>query len=132
MKFRMLLVFLFSAIVSLMPMVSGAAQEECKDNASPIISFVQFQSPNLQAPQSPLTIKGKLKLPVRADANQRCFAAQRNVPAVVILHGANGVDSRGDFYAEALNAAGIATLEIDMWEARGLVGGLNRPPLPLF
>src|SRR4030095_4009949 len=130
--FRMLVYFLLSAVLSLMPTVSEAAEKECKDDATPIISFVQFQSPNLLAPQSPLTIKGKLSLPVHADANQRCFAARRDVPAVVILHGSNGVDSRGDFYAESLNAAGIATLEIDMWEARGVVGALNRPPLPLF
>ena len=38
---------------------------------------------------------------------------------MLILHGSAGVDSRGDFYARALNAAGIATLEIDYWEARG-------------
>lgn len=123
---------LFGAALSVMPMICGAAQSECKQDATPIVSFVQFQSPDLLAPKSPLTIKGKLSLPVNADANQRCFSARRNVPAVVILHGSGGVDSRGDFYAEALNAAGIATLEIDMWEARGVVGAVNRPPLPLF
>jgi uncharacterized protein len=44
------------------------------------------------------------------------------VPAVLILHGSAGIDGRGAFYAEALNAAGIATLEIDMFQGRG------RPP----
>lgn len=123
---------LMSGILMLSPMAAGAAQNECRQDATPIVSFVQFQSPNLQAPTTPLTIKGKLTLPVNADANQRCFNARRNVPAVVILHGSSGVDSRGDFYAQGLNAAGIATLEIDMWEARGVVGASGRPPLPLF
>ncbi len=48
-------------------------------------------------------------------------------PAVVIAHGSAGVDSRGPSYSDALNSAGIATLEIDMWAARGLKGGLDRP-----
>ena len=37
------------------------------------------------------------------------------VPAVLILHGAFGVDGRGVFYAKALNEAGIAALEITMF-----------------
>jgi dienelactone hydrolase len=36
-------------------------------------------------------------------------------PAVLILHGAGGVDGRGAFYATALQKAGIATLEITMF-----------------
>ncbi len=35
--------------------------------------------------------------------------------AVVILHGAGGVDGRGQYYATQLNAAGISTLEITMF-----------------
>ena len=37
------------------------------------------------------------------------------VPAVVILHGSGGIDGRGEFHAKALNAAGIATLEVLMF-----------------
>jgi dienelactone hydrolase len=42
-----------------------------------------------------------------------------NVPAVLILHGSGGVDGRGDFYAKALQQAGIATLEITMFPPGG-------------
>lgn len=49
------------------------------------------------------------------------------VPAILIVHGSGGVDGRGQFYAEALNAAGIATLEINMWKARNVKGGPDRP-----
>ena len=49
------------------------------------------------------------------------------VPAVVIVHGSDGVDSRGSLYAADLNDAGIATLEIDMWAARGIRGPEGRP-----
>lgn len=47
--------------------------------------------------------------------------------AVVIAHGSSGPDSRGPAYAEALAAAGVSSLEIDMWAPRGLKGGLDRP-----
>ena len=124
---------LVSGVLVLASGACAAAQSDCRNDATPIVSFVQLKSLNLQtSPPSPLVVKGKLTLPVRSDANQRCYSAQNDVPAVVILHGSSGVDSRGDFHAEALNAAGIATLEIDMWEARGVVGASNRPPLPLF
>jgi dienelactone hydrolase len=39
------------------------------------------------------------------------------------VHGTIGVDSRGTYHAQALNAAGIATLELDMWSPRNLSGG---------
>lgn len=45
-----------------------------------------------------------------------------------IAHGSSGVDSRGPYYAAQLNRAGIATLEIDMWAPRGLVGGAAGRP----
>ena len=38
-----------------------------------------------------------------------------NVPAVVVLHGTGGIDGRGAFHIEALNEAGIATLEVYMF-----------------
>ena len=41
--------------------------------------------------------------------------AKGKVPAVVILHGSGGIDGRGEFHAKALNAAGIATLEVFMF-----------------
>ncbi|MDD2878865.1 MAG: dienelactone hydrolase family protein [Rhodoferax sp.] len=37
------------------------------------------------------------------------------VPAVAIFHGSGGIDGRGAFHAQALNQAGIATLEVFMF-----------------
>lgn len=48
-------------------------------------------------------------------------------PVVIIAHGSGGVDERGELYRKVLNEQGIATVEIDMWSARGLQGGLSRP-----
>ena len=104
---------------------------DCRNDGAPPISFVQFSSPNLASPGALLTIKGKLSLPAGPDRKKGCGAAHP-VPAVVILHGSSGIDARGDFYEAALNAAGIATLQIDMWEARGVTGGANRPAAPIL
>jgi uncharacterized protein len=70
------------------------------------------------APTTDLMIPATLLMP----------AASGAVPAVVIAHGSGGVDGRGDYHAEALNRAGIATLEIDMWGPRGLKGGPQGRP----
>jgi uncharacterized protein len=61
-------------------------------------------------------ISGELRVPGSAHAR---------LPAVLILHGSDGVDGRGMSYAEVLNQAGIATLEIEMWRA---ADGGGRPP----
>ncbi len=52
-------------------------------------------------------------------------------PAVIILHGTAGVRYSGVYYATALNAAGIATLEVDQWGGRGLPGGASSRPAHL-
>ena len=70
------------------------------------------------AADPPLSVAGKLATPMDGEP----------VPAVLICHGSDGVDGRGAFHAEALNAAGIATFEIDMWAARGVGrGAASRP-----
>lgn len=47
---------------------------------------------------------------------------------VIIIHGSNGLDSRGQFHKRSLHKAGIATLELDLWASRGwLDGSFSRP-----
>jgi len=94
-----------------------AAHAEIIDPDVPVISYVSFQSLD---PDNPLTVSGQLRVPTGG--------AEEQIPAVVIAHGSAGVDSRGQFYIEALNEAGIATLEIDMWAARGWLGGISGRP----
>jgi len=95
----------------------------------PFISYVSFQSATpvvvTPIPFETNTISGQLRVPtVCADPDIHC-------PAVVIVHGSAGVDSRGGFYAKAFNRAGFATLEIDMWAPRGWQGGITgRPDTP--
>jgi dienelactone hydrolase len=73
--------------------------------------------------EPPLAVAARLDVPLAAEGG----TAPR-VPAVVICHGSDGVDARGRFHAQALHAAGFATLELDMWSARGTVRGAPGRP----
>lgn len=83
----------------------------------PYISYVSFPS---ASGSDPITISAQLRIPKGYE--------NENIPAVVIMHGSAGVDSRGSLYALALNKAGIATLEVDLWAARGWVGSVTGRP----
>jgi len=79
--------------------------------------YVAFET---QAP-APVTVAAKLTLP-----------AGEGLGGVVICHGSDGVDGRGEFYAPTLQAGGLATLELDMWAARGSIrGAAARPRSPV-
>lgn len=83
--------------------------------------LVSFDSQPLASTDkaTPIRIPAVLSMPTKA---------KRPVPAVVILHGSAGMDSRGPLHANDLNAQGIATLELDMWGARHLSGGAQGRP----
>lgn len=119
----MRLLLKYCAMVMAAGLVTLHAQAGKIDPNFPNISYIQYQSFDIFTPEQKLTIGGQLRIPTNDG---------EDIPAVVILHGSAGVDSRGTLYARALNDAGIATLEIDMWGARGLAGGGQRPPLPTF
>jgi len=78
------------------------------------LAYVSFESQAAGTPR----VAGQLRLPERVNPG----------PAVVLCHGSDGVDGRGQFHADGLNAAGIATLEIDMWAARGVTRGAGARP----
>lgn len=64
-------------------------------------------------------LAAKLSVPITENS--------KKPPVVIVLHGSGGVDERGSLYSKLLNENGIATIEIDMWAARNLNGGLSRP-----
>ena len=107
--------------------LSFTAHAEIIQKNVPSISYVQFQSLDILNPEKPLTISGQLRTPALNDDE---LGTGQNNPAVLVLHGSAGIDTRGNLYIEALNDAGITTLEIDMWAARGLTGGTDRPDFP--
>lgn len=73
---------------------------------------------------------GRLQMPVDLSSPQaqEKAAARGPMAAVVIVHGTGGVDAKAALYAQALNAAGIATLEVDLWAPRNLAGGWDGRP----
>lgn len=122
-----------AAVAMLIAIPSRAGSEARFGSAPPVdISFVKFESVNPYMGTT-LTIEGKFSVPGDSDHKQRGFGRHRNhkLAAVLILHGSAGVDARGDFYEAALNDAGIATLQIDMWQARGYTAG-QRPAAPIL
>jgi dienelactone hydrolase len=99
--------------------LGGQGALELRALSGPRTSYVAFKTTADPA----LTVAGKLTTLAADDGSPAPPG-----PAVLICHGSDGVDGRGEFHAAALNAAGIATLEIDMWAARGTGrGAASRP-----
>ena len=64
------------------------------------------------------SVAGKLSFPIK----------NNNGAAILIVHGTNGLDSRGEFHSQALNQQGYTTLEIDLWARRGWFWKYSWPP----
>lgn len=82
--------------------------------------YVAFQTRG----EPPLSVAGRLDVPLAGEGGE----APARAPAVLVCHGSDGVDGRGQFHAAALRSAGFVTLEIDMWAARGTVRGATGRP----
>lgn len=107
-----------------------------KSAASNVIIALLISVFGTNALADPVTIKTvgesyRSKTPAEVPGNLNVPVSEKPVPAVLILHGSAGPDTRGPFHAAALNAAGIATLEIDMWKPRGVINISTRPPSSL-
>jgi uncharacterized protein len=106
-------------IVYIACLVAGAptaAAESPENDVAVRKAFVSFESVGVP---EPWTIAGELRIPQ---------TKQASYPAVVIVHGSNGVDTRGAYHAQSLNNNGIVTLEIDLWAARGNFSGAGKRP----
>ena len=80
-------------------------------NAQGIASVAKISFEVAGAFERGATVSGELRIP---------DSKRERLPAVIIVNSSPGFDGRGAFYAEALNRAGIATLEIDMLQGRGI------------
>ena len=99
------------AVVASVVATAGQAEELA---APPLVTrLVNFQA----LPDGP-RVSGVFRMPQAPTAGA----------GVVILHGSAGMDSRGSMHALDLARVGIATLEIDMWGARGIAGGAQSRP----
>jgi hypothetical protein len=63
------------------------------------------------------SVSGELRIPASVSGS---------IPAVVVLHSNAGIIDVGEFYIKALNAAGIATLEVDSYTPRDVRTGSER------
>ncbi len=98
---------------------SVSAKIKIEKDQLPIINYVSIP---VQTPEISWVVSAKLRIP-RSDNSTK-------MPAVVIMHSSGGIDSTGDFYAKSLNNNGIVTIELDLWGARNLAGGTDRPASP--
>ena len=89
-------------------LIAAAALAASAARAEVTVEKMGFRIADAFEPQA--AVSGELRIPGEAPGR---------LPAVLILHGSAGVDGRGAFYAQALNEAGFATLEIDMFQGRG-------------
>lgn len=101
-------VMLFSAV----PFVSAELAIES--------TKVAYSTPTGENYPSSFSVSGTLRKPANA---------QGKLAAILILHGSGGLDGRGAFHSQALNEAGFATLEIQMF-SRGGRPRLLRDTLP--
>lgn len=118
-----------SAVFTLLVGACASASVPAPD-ASGAVSYARGDSTRLLAKTSfvsfPVTDGGRtwstagiLRVPYASGAEP--------LPAIVIVHGSGGVDSRGEHYAAALNRAGFITLEIDLWAPRHVRSAAERP-----
>lgn len=80
-------------------------------SAQGMASIEKFSFKVVDAFEPGAAVSGELRIP---------DSKRDRLPAVLILHSSPEFDGRGAFYAEALNQAGIATVEIDYLRGRGM------------
>lgn len=87
--------------------------------ASPAGTTINFSSLDKNHPHNVL---GTLYLPKKSSSP---------CPAIVLVHGTMGIDSRGAFYRQSILSAGIAIFEVDFMTGI-YTSALNRPHLDTF
>jgi uncharacterized protein len=80
-------------------------------NAQDMVQIEKMSFKVVDAFEPGAAVSGELRIP---------DSKHDRLPIVLILHSSPGFDGRGAFYAEALNQAGIATLEIDYLQGKGM------------
>jgi dienelactone hydrolase len=90
-------------VLGLLAAVGAVAQDK--------VSVEQVHFKVLDASERGAAVVGELHVPV---------AKGDRLPAVMIVNSTPGFDGRSASYAEALNRAGIATLEVDFMQGRGM------------
>lgn len=111
---------LASAAVAIAVSASQVSAVTIQKNV-PDIAFVSFPAHHAMVENA--VVNAELRTP--SDASD-----ETPKPAVVVVHGSAGIDSRGDFYIKKLNEQGFITLEVDLWSSsdRGWFGPYSGRP----
>jgi hypothetical protein len=97
-------------VLPLAALLLSAAAPAADDWNIPRLDIYQLAYP-VEWNGKTIMLGARLQLPVEVNGR---------MPAVIMMHGTGGIRYSGVYYAAALNAAGIATLEVDQWGGRGL------------
>jgi len=109
----------------LKPISAFTAEKPVTDLSQGQVGRIIFNSINLGSfreilsgvgQSKPVTISGTLKMPKKVGGK---------IPAVIILHGAGGVNDHYFEVADMLNEMGIAAFIVDSYELRGITSGEN-------
>lgn len=106
----------------------------CLDGPDPVYSNVKITVAGSSAQAGAVELNAILTQPVEPAPPRRgnaCYRLVANPPAVLILHGSGGIDSRGFLYAQGLQRE-YATLTLELFKGSVAGGSTNRPPLPYF
>jgi hypothetical protein len=106
--------FVPPVLACLIAVVQGRAAEVSRIELMPLQTVTVTEEQFLTGSRDgrPVTIAVELRLPSTAAAR---------VPAVVLLHGSGGANTRDDRWSRDLNDLGVATLLVDSFTGRGIV-----------
>jgi len=103
------------------PLFAGAGNDgRRKETVSiPTVTVTGTQFLNGAKDGKPTTITGELRLPA--------LVRGPRVPAVVLVHGAGGIDANTEPWAEEITSVGVAVFVMDSFSSRGLRHGVADP-----
>ncbi len=103
-------------LVSLSPRLSRAQEVRVEVQAFQSVTLSDQEFLTGRVPGKPVTLAGVLRLP---------HAGTAALPAVILLHGSNGISGIEDDWIRVLNGMGVATFMIDSYTGRGITSTVD-------
>jgi dienelactone hydrolase len=103
------------------PLFAGAGNDARREEtvSIPTVTVTGTQFLSGAKDGKPTTITGELRLPATVRGPR--------VPAVVLVHGAGGIDANTEPWAEEITSVGVAVFVMDSFSGRGLRHGVGDP-----
>ncbi len=103
-------------LIWLSPRMASAQNVRVELQSFPSVTLSDQEFLTGRSPGKPVTLAGVLRLPQSDPAP---------LPAVILLHGSNGISGMGDDWIRMLNDMGVATFMIDSYTGRGITSTVN-------